>query len=279
MKLLIQMLKELLTLLLVAGLLLFLFVLIMFSDEIWPRDYEYEEPEPRVHYSAPAGFECFTGNNDDYYVYAVDTLYGFTIRAQVLERNPYDYCDIFYYYLGPVTKYVIEHKSGWEKTYTTRGIAVNNAKYYKFIGSGRSRDTIMPLDFNLEIKVDKGEYNLSELENRSFFFFDVDFSGHPSLVIRSTEQGDPYYDVYSYTDDKVSLHSILPQVKVAYGHSFRGYGTNFDFTKKEIVMPSMAPFSCSDYGEYIRDYYSIDKQDNKLKLIRTEKRSYDYSDN
>ena len=264
----------------IAGLLLLVvwasFCFLLLLSIITSDDYE---PEPYEHYSPPAGFECFTGYNDDYYVYAIDTLYGFTIRAQVLQHNPDDYCDVYYYYSGPVTKYVIEHKSGWKKTYTTRGIAVNNAKYYKFIGTGHPRDTIMPLDFELEIKVDKGEFNLSELENRSFFFFDVDFSGRPSLVIRDTEQGDPYYDVYSCSDDTVSLHSVLPQVKVAYGHYFRGYGTNFDYTKKEIVMPSMAPGSCSDYGECIRDYYAIDKQDNKLKLMRTEKKSYDYSDN
>lgn len=219
----------------------------------------------------PKGFEDFESvyPNAKYKVFATypDSIYDFDIKALMIA-----YIDTINKKLDPTTTFILKHRSGWEKTIETKEYSLMNFEDFRnFVNKSIERDTIITLSYNCHIPT-QNWVNISEISGKPFVFMDVSFKGYPSLLIESKRFQDncfkdyKHYDVYGFVSGTVKRVNYEPYTsfKTATAEWMLGYGTNLDYTKKEIIVPSLKEGSCSDYGEFIYDHYILDESSQRF---------------
>ena len=226
-------------------------------------------------YTIPQGFEEFTDCKAHYRVFASlpDTVYNIMIKALMTA-----YFDTVNNRLLPTTTYIIKHSSGDSIKIVTNDKLIDLEDFRSFVNSHTQRynDTIISLVKDYEIKPQGHEYNLSNLVD-PFCFLDVSFKGYPSLLVRRIDGPCSYYSVYGIMSDNMRKVSSPPynQFKTATSNWLLGYGTNIDYNKKEIIVPSLGPGSCSDFGVFIYDCYALNnKTDSFTHHRKTQQYAY-----
>ena len=210
----------------------------------------------------PEGFEEFAECEAHYRVFAAmpDSVHRFKIKALMTA-----YIDTARNTLSPKTTFLLVHSSGKTLRIECREPLMDVDSFRTFVNSNHARhnNIVVPLENKYDIEVQGDEYNLSNLDdlNLPFAFLDVSFKGYPSLLVRRDSYGGcSYYDVYGIMSDTLKKVYYEPycRFKTATGSWMLGYGTNIDYKKKEIIIPSLAPESCSDCGTFINDCYVLD---------------------
>lgn len=219
----------------------------------------------------PKGFEDFESvySNAEYRVFATypDSIYGFDIKALMIA-----YIDTINKKLDSRTTFILKHRSGWSKSIETKKYSLLDLNDFRaFVNGSAKKDTIITLLYDCNILAKKS-FNISEISGRPFVFMDVSFKGYPSLLIESKRYQDEiykdfrFYDVYGFASGKVSFVNFAPynSFKTATHEWMLGSGTNIDYVKKEIIVPSLKDGSCSDCGEFIYDHYILDESSHKF---------------
>lgn len=238
-------------------------------------DIKINQPEEKA-YSIPHGFEDFDGLIKRYNIFAscADSVHHFEIKALMTA-----YIDTIKNMLIPTTTFILKHSSGQTLTVTSNLALMETEEFSKFVNSHASihNDTIIELVDTFDILVKGDEYNLSELD-LPFAFLDVSFKGYKSLLVRKeTYSPCVYYDVYSIImSDSIYKVTFEPynQFKTATNEWMLGYGTNINYKKKEIRIPSLREGSCSDYGTFVYNCYVLDRGGRKF-IKHQETKDYD----
>lgn len=236
-------------------------------------------PEPLQSFASEE-FEEFRGTrlaNANYRVFATyaDEVYHFQISAMMTA-----YIDNENKRLDATTVFVIKHASG--KTFRV-GTKLHPLMEYEafrnFVNShpGQRRDTIVALDYVCDLRDHGPAFNIWELRDKPFVFLDVNFDNHPALLIKQSSESTAcqYFNVYGFTKTKIEKVDFAPfnEFKTQINSWTEGYGTNIDYKKKEIIVPSADKDCCACHGTWIFDHYVLDEKTQTF-VHHREKRKY-----
>lgn len=142
---------------------------------------------------------------------------------------------------------------------------------------GQRRDTIVALDYVCDLRDHGPAFNIWELRDKPFVFLDVNFDNHPALLIKrsSEDTACQYFNVYGFTETKREKVDFAPfnEFKTQINSWTEGYGTNIDYKKKEIIVPSADKDCCACHGTWIFDHYVLDEKTQTF-VHQREKRKY-----
>ena len=219
---------------------------------------------PNEERTTPEEFSEFADCKAHYRVFAAcpDSICHVKIKALMTA-----YIDTVNNLLYPQTTYLLKHSSGETIKIETKKSLLSLEEFRYFVNSHTStyNDTVLVLTNSFVIQTGD-EYNLSDL-NAEFCFMDVGFRGYPSLLIKRKPTCHCfYYDVYSIASKAMSKVDFPPynEFKTATSCWMLGYGTNINYARKEIIVPSLGENSCSDFGTLVYDCYKLDEETEKF---------------
>lgn len=227
-------------------------------------------------YSLPSGYDIFQNEEISqcrYKVFATypDSVNGFKIRALMVA-----YIDTAENQLEPTTVFILRHRSGATfKVDTKRYPLLDVEDFRNFVNNNKRKynDTIVTLRYNCAIDNKREELNLNEIDGMPFVFLDVSFKNYPSLLIWSGSETNhcSYYDVYGFTQNEIHKVNFMPytEFKTQTNEYMLGYGTNINYKKKEIIIPSLEVGSCACHGSIINDHYVLSLSQDKFVHHRT----------
>ena len=233
----------------------------------------------RDEYALPVGYEMFQDEEISrcrYRVFAAypDSVNGFEIKALMVA-----YIDTLKNQLDPTTVFILKHRGGETlRVETKRQPLLNVNEFRDFVNNNMEtcNDTIVTSRYNCSIKDKKEAFNLNKIDGMPFIFLDVSFKNYPSLLIRRGGEGDncAYYDVYGLNQNEIHKVDFKPytEFKTQTSEWMIGYGTNIDYKKKEITVPSLAPGACACHGTIIYDHYKLDSSQEKFVHHRSSKK-------
>ncbi len=265
---------------LLVSFMVFFVLVIMFYKSIG-RDKNDGKDNGIVTSEVPKGFEEFNSSwfvKCQYRVFATyaDSLYHFKIKAMMIgylnEKNST---------IDAKTIFIFKHSSGDSIKSRMMDFPLLSYESFKSFYDSNYKphnDTIINLNYECVIHPEKS-YNINKLQCEPFAFLDVNFNDAPALLVNRSDFSTPcqYFDVYGYNNNGVYKVEFAPfdAFKTQTNSWCLGYGTNIDYEKKEIIVPSLSPNSCSDFGIMINDHYILDENEQQFKHKRiTEK--YDF---
>lgn len=224
-------------------------------------------------FSSFPNYECKTAN---FRVGASSdsARYNVTIKAMTIAH----FGDSIY---KPLTIYVLKHTANDSiviKTEDTPLISHNELK--DFYSRNRQhktlhQDTLVNPDvFDKFFFINHPDtVNVESIKHLPFLFLDVNFDGHPALLVRKDKGNNYYYyKTYGITESGFRQVDFEPyqSIKSRIGEYTYGGSTEFDYKNRTITVFNLSEGSCSCHGILIKDVYKLNPTTKKFEKRRFE---------
>lgn len=185
----------------------------------------------------------------------------------------------------PQTTYIIKHQVSGDSLVINTNDAplLSHLEFSEFYRNNKDKnkaDTILSPSFFEKFCIEStGKVNVESFQHLPFVFMDVSFKGYPALLVRQNVD-DRYlcrYRVYGIRKDGFHLVDFEPylSIKNSVNSWCSGGSTEFDYDKKTITVRSLSPDSCSDYGTFIIQIYTLNPDTDRFVLNQIEN-EYDF---
>lgn len=184
----------------------------------------------------------------------------------------------------PYTIYILKHQSGDSIVVETGDVPLISCdefkKFYENNKENVSADTIIDSNVFESFFLTNHEdvINVESFDHLPFLFLDVNFNGHPALLVRdNVGQEFYYYKVYGINNTGFHQVKYEPFLSIKSRTNTWCYGgsTEFDYKHKTITVHNLSRQSCSDYGMQITDVYKLNAATAKFNKTRIT-RNYEF---